>query len=135
MYSKRIVIALVAPLALMTACVSYQRPTEVTAQMARSEAIVQEAERAGAATTALPELQGARDKLADAKRALEKEDAKNDRIAMTLAKQAEVDARFATAKTRASKQIDTARKVEDGVDALRTEANRTTDTPASSSAQ
>lgn len=130
MYSKTRILALGLPLALMAACASYQRSPELTAQIARSEAIVQEAERAGAAQTALPELQGARDKLADAKRALAKEDEKNDRLAMQLAKQAEADGRFAAAKTQASKQVDAAREVQDGVDALRSEANRSADSPA-----
>ncbi len=116
------------PLLLLQAC-AYQRPEEVTSQMARTEAVLQQAERSGAQEVALPEYQGARDKYADAKVALERKSQKGDAEAMRLAKQAEVDAQFASAKAQASRSQSAAREVQEGVQQLSQEAQRNAATP------
>lgn len=118
-------IAVAAPMLMLQAC-AYQRPAEVTAQMARTETTLQQAEQSGAEVNSLPELQSAKDKYADAQKALEKKNREGDRIAMQLAKQAEVDAQFASAKAQSTRQEEAAREVKDGVDALRDETKRDT---------
>jgi LAS superfamily LD-carboxypeptidase LdcB len=111
------------PLLLLQAC-AYNRPEEVTAQMARTEATLQQAEQNGAAEKSLPELQSARDKFADAKKSLSKDSKEGDQNALVLAKQAQVDAQFATAKAQASRQQSATHDAQQGVNALRDEAAR-----------
>lgn len=126
--------ALIAvPLALLQAC-AYQRPAEVTAQMARTESTLQQAQQSGAEVNSLPELQRARDKYADAQRALQKNNKEGDRMAMQLAQQAEVDARLAAAKAQSTRQEQAAGEVQEGVKALRDEATRDTGSSSSESA-
>jgi Domain of unknown function (DUF4398) len=122
-------IAAVLPLVLQ-AC-AYNRPNEVTAQMARTEATLQQAEQSGASQHSLPELQSARDKYADAKDALKKNNQEGDEKALQLAKQAQVDAQFASAKAQTTRQVDAAQDAEKGVDALRDEASRNANSPPS----
>jgi hypothetical protein len=112
-----------AAFALLQAC-AYQRPADVTSQMARTEAVLQQAERSGVQEYALNEFQEARNKFAEAQRAYEKRNEDGDRKAMQLARQAEVDAQYATAKSQAVRQQNAAREVQQGVDALRNEATR-----------
>lgn len=107
---------------------SYQRPMEVTQQMARTEAVLQQAESAGTQELALAELQLARNKLADARAAYDKESEDGDREAMRLARQAEVDVQFAVAKAQAERQRAATREVQQGVETLRDEARRNTGT-------
>jgi Domain of unknown function (DUF4398) len=92
--------------------------------MARTEATLQQARQGGAQVEALPQLQSARDKYAQAQQSLEKNSKEGDREAVQLAKQAELDAQFAAAKAQTSRQEKTASEVQQGVEALRSEANR-----------
>jgi hypothetical protein len=125
MNTHRIVPAVVlCASALATACASYQHAPEVTAQMARTEATLQQARQGGAQVEALPQLQSARDKYAQAQQSLEKNSKEGDREAVQLAKQAELDAQFAAAKAQTSRQEKAASEVQQGVEALRSEANR-----------
>lgn len=117
------IVAVGLPLMMLQAC-AYQRPEEVTAQMARTEATLQQAEQSGAKEAALPELQSARDKYADARKSLDKDSKQGDDNALKLAKQAEVDAQFASAKAQSTRQEKAAQEVRNGVDALRTETQR-----------
>jgi predicted amidohydrolase len=129
MKAQRITLALALPL-LVQACASYRPSTEVTQQMARTEAVIEQAERSGVAVNSLPELQGAKDKYAEAKRSLEKESREGDQKALQLAKQAEVDAQYATAKAQNTTQQSAAREVQSGTEALKDEANRNAAAPA-----
>jgi len=115
---------------MLQAC-AYQRPAEVTSQMARTEAVLQQADRSGVQETALSELQEAKNKFAEAQTAYERKSEEGDRKALQLAKQAELDAQYATAKSQAVRQQNSAQEVQDGVETLRNEARRnTTPTPA-----
>jgi predicted amidohydrolase len=125
-------LVLVGAALVMQACASHPGK-EVQDQMARTEAVLDQADRSGVAVHALPELQAAKDKYAEAERLLEKESDEASQKALQLAKEAEVDAQYATAKARTKAQENTAREVQSGVDALRDEASRnaaaTTATP------
>jgi len=116
--------ALFAAALLAQACASYRTSPEVTAQMARTDATLQQARQGGAQVEALPQLQSARDKYAQAQKALEKKSREGDAQALMLAKQAELDAQYAAAKTQTSRQEKSASEVSQGVEALRNEANR-----------
>jgi len=123
------ILALCLPLLLAQACASHPGK-EVQDQMARTEAVIQQAERSGVAMHALPELQVAKDKYAEAKTLVAKNSDESSQKALQLAKQAEVDAQYATAKANSAKQATSAREVQGGVDALKTEAARNSATPA-----
>lgn len=131
MKASHIVMAAALPVLLLQAC-AYQRPAEVAAQMARTEAVLQQAETSGAPELALTEMQQARDKYADARDAYEKESESGDRTALRLARQAEVDANFAVAKAQAERQREAAREVQQGVETLRSETQRAPTSPATS---
>src|SRR4051794_11320414 len=105
------------PVLMLQAC-AYKRPDDVPAQMARTEAVLQQAERSGAQQESLPEYQAARDKYAEAKVSYEKKTEKGDATALRLAKQAEVDAQYASAKAQAARQQAAAREVQQGVQQL-----------------
>lgn len=122
------IVSFVVPLAMLQAC-AYNRPAEVTAQMARTETTIQQAQQSGAEVNSLPELQLAKDKYADAQKALEKNSKEGDRIAMQLAQQAQVDAQHASAKSQSTRQQDAAIEAENGVEALRDETTRTPKSP------
>lgn len=128
MNANRILMAMALPIVMLTAC-AYQRAESVTAQMARTEAVLQEAERNGAQEKALPELQHAKDKYADAKVELRKESEAGDMAALRLAKEAEVDAKYASAKAQAERQQEAAREVQKGTEALSDEAQRNAANP------
>jgi hypothetical protein len=127
--AKYIVATLGLPLLLVMQACAYQRPQDVTAQMARTEAVLEQAQQSGAQEVALTELMQARDKFAEAQRAYDRESESGDREAMRLAKQAEVDAQYASAKAQAKRQQDSAREVEAGVRTLREQAQRSPATP------
>ncbi len=130
MKSYRYVLAFGLPLMALQACATYERPDEVTAQMARTEVVIQQADRSGVAVNSLPELQAAKDKYAEAKIALAKKSSDGDAAALRLARQAEVDAQYASAKAQTTTQQTAARDSQNGVDALREEANRNAATPS-----
>jgi hypothetical protein len=134
MKNTSIALALALPL-LLQACASYQRPEEVTAQMARTQVVIQQADRSGVAVNSLPELQAAKDKYAGARIALAKKTAEGDQEALQLAKQAEVDAQFASAKAQSTTQETAARDAQKGVEDLRQETQRKPATPDISSSQ
>jgi len=125
-FSNRANAALAAllPIALLVGCASYERPAELTAQMARTESSLQQAEQSGATQAALPDLQRARDKYADAQRELDKENREGDRNALRLARQAELDAQYASARAQTLRQQEAAAQVQEGVEAVREEADR-----------
>jgi hypothetical protein len=124
MKAYRSLLALGLPILVMQACASIHPSEEVTAQMARTEVVIQQANRSGVAVNSLPELQSAKDKYAQAKIALDKNSDEGDRQALQLAKQAEVDAQFASAKALAMTQEAAARDAQSGVAALKQEADR-----------
>jgi hypothetical protein len=133
MKSLRPALALALPLLLLQACATYERPEALTAQMARTEVVIQQADRGGVAVNSLPELQAAKDKYAMAKVSLDKKSTAGDREALRLAKQAEVDAQYASAKAQSTRQEAAARDSQSGVDTLRQEANRNAAAPAATS--
>jgi len=128
MKNHRFCFALSVPLLVILGC-TYQRPQDVTLQMARTEAILQQAESSGVQVKSLPDLQAAKDKFAQAQESFEQESEEGDRIALQLAKEAEVDAQYASAKAQSTTQKDAAREVESGVEALRDEATRNASVP------
>jgi len=117
----------------MQACASYKPSSELTTQMARTEVVIQQADSNGVAVNSLPELQSAKDKYAKAKSAMAKKSADGDREALQLAKQAEVDAQYASAKAQSTTQQTAANDAQKGVDALRQEADRNAAAPAATS--
>jgi hypothetical protein len=128
MSTRYFVVAAALPLLLLQAC-AHQRADGLTEQMARTEAVLKQAESAGAEQEALPELQHARDKFSEARRELAKGSGSSDREAMRLAKEAEVDAQYAAAKAQAERQEDAASEVQEGVRALEDEAQRNAANP------
>jgi hypothetical protein len=121
-------LAALLPLLFIAAC-AYQRPMEVSQQMARTEAVLSQAESSGARENALSELQQAKDKYAEAQRAYEKESESGDEKALRLARQAELDAKYASAKAQALRQQEAAHEIQDGVRTLREEAQRNAANP------
>jgi TRAP-type uncharacterized transport system substrate-binding protein len=123
---------LALPVLALQACASYETSREVTAQMARTEVVIQQADRSGVAVNSLPELQTAKDKYAEAKIAVAKKSSEGDRTALQLAKQAEVDAQYASAKAQSTSHEMAARDAQSGVETLRTETERkNSETPTS----
>ncbi len=118
------VCAVVAISVATGACASYRQPSEVTAQMARTESSIKQAEQSGAQLGALPELQSAKDKFADAEKALQKKNKEGDALAISLAQQAQLDAQYAAAKAQSKQQQQSANEVRSGTDAVRDEAAR-----------
>jgi LAS superfamily LD-carboxypeptidase LdcB len=109
---------------MLQACASYQRSEEVTEQMARTQVLIQQADRSGVAVNSLPELQAAKGKYAEAQKELEKKNREGDQKALQLAKQAELDTQFATAKAKSETQQAAALDAQKGVEDLRHEADR-----------
>lgn len=101
---------------------AYQQPTEVTTQMARADSSIRQAEQSGAEQGALPELQAAKDKFAEAQRALEKKNKEGDALAIRLAQQAQVDAQYAATKAQSKQQQQAAQEVRSSIEAARQEA-------------
>ncbi len=124
MKAYRSVIAVALPLLALQACASYETSREVTAQMARTEVVIQQADRSGVAVNSLPELQSAKDKYAEAKIAVAKKSTAGDNTALQLARQAEVDAQYATAKSQTTSHETAARDAQSGVETLRSETER-----------
>lgn len=103
---------------LAVACASVPAPT---AEMAVSEAALNHALSAGAVDGAPMEMGLARDKMARARAALS---AGNHELALTLARQAQADARLAEAKTEAAKADKAAAVLREDSRALREEMDR-----------
>jgi len=117
-------LALGLPVLALQACATHQPSDDVKAQMTRTEVVIQQADRSGVAVNSLPELQAAKDKYASAKVEMEKKSAEGDRKALQLAKQAEVDAQFASAKAQSTSQETAAKDAQKGVDTLKQETDR-----------
>ena len=130
MKAYRFALTLALPVFALQACASHQPSKEVTAQMTRTEVVIQQADRSGVAVNSLPELQAAKDKYAKAKAAMEKKSAEGDHEALTLAKQAEVDAQFASAKAQSATQQTAAADAQKGVNDLRKETDHNAAAPA-----
>src|SRR6478609_7853586 len=69
MKAYRFALTLALPVFALQACASHQPSKEVTAQMTRTEVVIQQADRSGVAVNSLPELQAAKDKYAKAQAA------------------------------------------------------------------
>lgn len=111
--------AAASSLLVLGACAS--SPPAPTAQMAVSTAAVAQAVTAGGSDLAPGELRAAQDKLAQANTALV---TKDNARALTLAQQAELDARLATARAGAAKAQRAAASVQAGTRALSEEIDR-----------
>ena len=109
---------------MFAACASQPKP-ETTAALAKAEGAIREGEQIGAQQNALPDLQQARDKLAEAQHVLKKDEPQ----AMRLAQQATVDARYATAKSQALMEQKNAAEATKGVNAVRESGTDTSSTP------
>jgi chromosome segregation ATPase len=106
------------------ACASQPKQETIT-QLAKTESSIQQAEQMGALEGALPELQQARDKLAEAQGALQR---KQEGSAIRLAQQAQVDAQYAASKAQAAREQRAASEVKQGVNTVRETATDTSST-------
>ncbi len=111
---------LASGLGLMAACASV--PPESTAQMAVTTAALNHAVSAGSLEFAPMETKSARDKLERARLAME---ARDYAPAVTLAKEAQVDALLAESMTHAAKSQRAADELREGRRVLREEIDRT----------
>lgn len=114
-------------LALLVGCASGKPPE---AEIARSNAAINDAVSAGANDLAPMELKAAQDKLGIVQKAMADKDF--DRARM-FAEQAEADAKLAETKARSAKAQKAAAAVQDDIRVLREEMNRA-QTPATSTA-
>lgn len=105
-------------LALLAGCASVEPPQ---AQLARSEAAVQQAAGTGAQQHAPLDLRRALQKLEQARLAMEEEDYLEAR---RLAEQAEVDAELAQVKAQTAEAQQTAEDLEENIRILRDEISR-----------
>jgi hypothetical protein len=106
-------------LLLAAGCASLKTPA--TAEVAVSEAAVTDAASAGGTEFAPVEMNGARDKLAQAKQAMT---AKDYQLAIDLANAAEADAKLAQAKANSAKAQKAAKALQDDIRLLREEMDR-----------
>lgn len=115
---RRVISMTAASSLMLAACASTPPPRE---QMAVAEAAVANASSAGAQQWAPSELRVAQDKLVRAQSALA---AKDYARATTLATEADIDARLASAAAAAAKAKKAADEVQEADRALREEMNR-----------
>lgn len=108
-----------AALALTVGCSSLKTPA--TADVAVSNAAVENAASAGGAQFAPLEMSAAREKLVLANQALT---AKDYKLAVALASQAQADAKLAQGKADSAKAQATADALQDDIRVLREELNR-----------
>jgi len=109
----------VVAVAVMAGCASgVPRPTE---QIAVSNSAITNAVRAGGPQYAPQEMKSAQDKMAQAQRAMDKEDYENARW---LAEEAQADARLAEKKAESAKARLAAVALSDDIRVLRDEINR-----------
>jgi hypothetical protein len=102
-------------------------PEALKSQMVGTDTSIGQAEQAGAAQAALPELQQAKDKRAKAQAAL---DEKEYGDAMNWARQAQLDAQFASRKAETARTAKSAQEIERGVDELEKETQRKLQQPS-----
>src|SRR6478735_5720952 len=62
MKAYRFALTLALPLLALQACATHEPSKEVSSQMARTEVVIQQADRSGVAVNSLPELQAAKNK-------------------------------------------------------------------------
>lgn len=103
----------------LTACGTKVQPPDV--QVGQASTAVTEAESVGAYEAAPVELQAARDKLNQAKQAMQKED---NVTARRLAEEALADANLAQAKARTAKSRNSAASLKEGIQTLQQEVDR-----------
>ena len=99
-------------------------PKELETQLVGTDTSIAQAEQSGAAQGALPELQAAKDKRAQAQQAFDKKDWD---ASLRLAQQAQADATFAAKKSQADQAHKSAVEVDRGTEKLRTETERNLD--------
>lgn len=122
--SHSIVFTIAPAVALLLAACASQPPADVTAQMARTQVVIEQAERNGVQERSLQEIEAAKRKFSEAQALLAKKDDDAAREAVRLAQQAEVDAQYASAKAQAERQKEATREVQQSLDALKQEATR-----------
>lgn len=105
---------------ILSGC-STQPPADVAQQMTRTQTSVAQAEQAGASQGALPELQQAKDKQADAQKAFDKRDFER---ALHLAQEAQLDAQYAATKSQSAQAQAAAAEVQQSNQTLKQEASR-----------
>jgi len=109
---------------LLLASVASQAADPPTEPAAVAQAAIDQAQRDGAAETAPVELKAAQDKIAEAKRLLEKNKRKDYPLAQSLAEEATADAQLAQAKTAAAKAEKSLQDVQEGNRTLQEEMLR-----------
>ena len=112
--------SLVAMVVLLAACSHNQEPKMYGALQAAETAIA-DADRNGVNGYPSPELVEARNKLQQARAALEKEEMP---LAMFLAQESQVDAELASAKSTLIKEQQVNADMKEGIDALKQEMDR-----------
>lgn len=111
--------AMLCSAAFVAGCASNEeRPTQ---QLTEARTLIEHAERDGAPQLAAAEIERARSKLLAAESAAEDGE---EEEARRLAEQAIADARYAAARTSAAKAQQSAKAVEESLEALREEAAR-----------
>lgn len=113
-----IAIALISGAVAISGCSSGEPPAQT---LAKAELAVNEASRGEAAQRTAPELNLARSKLEQARRAMDDERYQDAR---RLAEQALVDAQLAEAKAEAADERETLRQMRANIEALKGEADR-----------
>tara|TARA_R110002110_G_scaffold406421_1_gene626526 strand:- start:373056 stop:373436 length:381 start_codon:yes stop_codon:yes gene_type:complete len=104
---------------LLSGCAtSSEKPTR---QLSRAESYIEVAQNEGAQQYSGAALQQARDKLAQASRAAEKGD---HEVAQRLAKESELDAQYAAARTARMKAQQSLEEVQSSLETLRQETTR-----------
>jgi hypothetical protein len=118
--SSHVALPLIAGLSVIAGCAA---PSEsVREEIARSETTVQQIQQSGVTQeTGGLELEQAKDKTAQARRALDKGD---EQTALRLAEQARLDAELARAKARSKTAQKSAEEVMSSIETLRQEAGR-----------
>lgn len=116
--TKPVLITAAAALLLGACGSSPERPDR---QLARAESSIQQAERTGARHHGSLALDRAREKLNQARQAVDREDME---LADRLAQEAEVDARLAAAQADRYESEDALREVNDSIETLRRELER-----------
>jgi hypothetical protein len=119
-YSKNRALVISGLVLLLAAgCTSLKTPA--TADVAVSNAAVDNASQAGGAEFAPLEMRSAREKMALANQALARKDYK---LAMDLASQAQADAKLAQGKANSTKAREQANALQDDIQVLRMELER-----------
>ncbi|HTL49053.1 MAG TPA: DUF4398 domain-containing protein [Steroidobacteraceae bacterium] len=119
MHRRTVTISAVALAAALAACAS--EPQRPSAEMARAQTLIKEADKGNTQQYAAAELQQAHDKLNQAE--LASKDGRNAE-AERLAMQAALDAEYATAKARNAEAQKSAEELDRSLESLRQESAR-----------